>query len=338
MTSDSIEILFKDAKAPELVALKNCIKRDWSQHIIEKYFKRTTERHAKYDGDLLWLLTFDDAYTSKTLEYIAKNYQKFRIEQKILDSDFAGQILLKNKFQARVWEMILSDVLFSVGELLPKDKSGADFLLRTDSGQHIQIEAVTPNEADDPALQTIKPTFDHDGFFSHGANINEAELPIVLRFLKGFDAKAKKGYSTDIPLIIAINTGVVVGLSTLDDFVLRQSLFGLGCATISLNTDGTSSAGLQQTPRIDKGGGSFPVARFRDQRFTHVSGVIYSSQKPHSLTPYGHGWHNSGLVYVPNPMAKNPADVRFDCMHTMSVTPVEYHEQKAETEFQSCVV
>jgi len=33
-------------------------------------------------------------------------------------------------------------------------------------------------------------------------------------------------------------------------------------------------------PKLDEGGGEFRVARFRDEKYSHVSGVIYSSQKP----------------------------------------------------------
>ena len=37
-------------------------------------------------------------------------------------------------------------------------------------------------------------------------------------------------------------------------------------------------------PKLDEGGGEFRVARFRNEKYSHVSGVIYSFQKPHSLT------------------------------------------------------
>jgi hypothetical protein len=319
---------------PQLNKLIGCVSEHWSDRLIPEYFKRKRSKMSNYDPDLLWLLMYKNDYSTNTLDYIDANYTKFR---QVLDAGFANKIVLNGRFQAHVWEMILCDVLSSYGKLIPKGEAGADILLQTNTKEIIQIEAVVPNEAADSKLHTVKPVFDKDNFFSHSGNINDMELPIVLRFLQGFDKKSGKIYDRNKPLIIAINTGPVVGLSTMDDFVLRQALFGLGCQTITKHADGSFSNGLQQTPELDKGGGVFPSARFRDPKFRHVSGVIYSSQKPHSLTPHGTGWSNSGLIYVPNPMASCPANIDFDCMERIVVTEDKYEAIKAGKEFTSRV-
>ncbi len=327
-----MQSILQQINDPELNKVVGCIKKDWSDKLIPRYFKRKSEKLSKYDPDLLWLLMYSCDYSKGTLDYLDLNYKNFR---QVLDAGFASKIVSKGKFNAHVWEMILCDVLSSYGTLIPKEQAGADILLKYEQDKIVQIEAVTPNEATDPKLQSVKPVFDDDNFFGHSGKINDMELPIVLRFLQGFDKKAEKGYEGDKPLIIAVNTGLVVGMTSNDDHVLRQALFGLGCHQITRHSDGTDSYGFEQMPKLDKGGGEFPVARFRDENYSHVSGVIYSSQKPHSLTPYGYGWSNSGLVYVPNPMAKYPVKIDFDCMRTIIVTNEKYEDRGIQKEFKS---
>lgn len=329
-----MESILKQVNDPELNKLIGCIHDEWSERLMPEYFRRKTAKMEKYDPDLLWLLMYENDYSTKTLDYLNKNYNKFR---QVLDARFANKVVAKNKFQSHVWEMVLCDVLSSCGTLVPKGEAGADILMDTKLGERIQIEAVTPNEATDPKLQTVKPVFDKDNHFSHSGNINDMELPIVLRFLQGFDKKANKEYEKDKPLIVAVNTGMVVGLTSQDDHVLRQALFGLGCVQITRHADGSFTNGFQQMPRLDKGGGEFKVARFRDKDYRHVSGVIYSSQKPHGLTPYGYGWGNSGLVYVPNPMATHPVNIDFDCMRNIVVSEKQYIDEKAKQKFASVV-
>lgn len=285
---------------------------------------------SNYDPDLLWLLMYKNDYSTGTLEHLDESYKKFK---QVLDAGFANKVVSNGRFQAHVWEIILCDVLSSYGNLIPKGEAGTDILLQTNSGEVIQIEAVTPNEATDPKLQTVKPVFDKNNFYSHSGNVNAMELPIVIRFLQGFDKKAGMAYEKGKPLIIAVNTGLVVGMTTQDDFVLRQALFGLGCVQITRHPDDSYTNSFQQMPKLDKGGGEFSVARFRDEEYSHVSGVIYSSQKPHSLTPHGYGWGNSGLVYVPNPMATHPVDIDFDVMRTIIVTDEKYEDIKAKRKY-----
>lgn len=326
-----MQSILKQINDPELDKIRGCVRKEWNNRFFSEYFKRKTVKLKKYDPDLLWLLMYEDDYSKNTLKYLDTVYNKYRL---ILDAGFAQKVVSKGRFQNHVWEMILCDVLSSYGTLIPKGEAGADLLLQIGSGKIIQIEAVTPNEANDPSLQTVKPVYDEDNFFSYTAGINEKELPVVLRFLQGFDQKAKKEYAIDKPLILAINTGQVVGLTTLDDHVLRQALFGIGCVQITYHTDKTRTYGFQQTPKIDKGGGEFYVARFRDKKYSHISGVIYSSRKPHDLTPYGLGWRNSGLVYIPNPIAKHPVKIDFSCMRTITVTEEGgYLDKKASSDW-----
>jgi hypothetical protein len=328
-----MQSILKQINDPEVNKLVGCIKPEWSHsHLIQEYYRRKTMKHSKYDPTLLWLLMYEEEYSSSILQYLDASYTKFK---QILDAGFAQKLVSAGRFHSHVWEIVLCDVLSSYGTLIPKKEGGADFLLQTRLGQIIQVEAVTPNESEKKELQSTKPVYDEDNFFSHSGNVNDEEKPIVLRFLQAFDDKAETEYRKDIPLIIAINTSKVVGLSTMDDFVLRQALFGLGCQTITYHTDGSYSPGLQQTPQLDKGGGPFPIARFRDPAYSHISGVIYSSQKPYGLTPGGYGWTNSGLVYVPNPLATQVANIDFDCMGTIICTETVYKEEKAKVNFKS---
>jgi hypothetical protein len=272
-----------------------------------------------------------DAY-----RYLEKNYTKYKEELHILDSNFAQKLVKRDEFQSRVWEMILCDVLSGIGQLIPKKDAGPDLLVQINN-KLVQVEAVAPNESTVPKLQSIRAVYDETGFFSHSGIVDDLELPIILRFLQGFDDKAKD-YSDDKPFIIAVNTGKVVHMTSRDEFVLRQALFGLGCETISLNKDGATVHGLQQKPKLDKGGGAFPVARFRDPKYAHVSGVLYSSQKPTGLFPGGYGWHNSGITYVPNPLATNPVSLSSKILHQMVVSEQEYRLIEATEKWTSTLL
>lgn len=326
----SILSKINDPKLPKLV---DSVKPTWSSRLIPKYFQRITHKFLSYDPDFLWLLMYQHESNEVAFKYLEKNYAKYKEDLHILDSNFAEKLVKAGEFQSRVWEMVLCDVLSSMGELIAKTDAGPDLQVKIND-QIILVEAVAPDESKEPRLQGVKPVYDSTGFFSHSGNVSDMELPTVLRFLQGFDKKAKK-YSGDKSFIIAINTGKVVHMTSRDEFVLRQALFGLGCETITMKKDGTTVHGLQQKPALDKGGGPFPVARFRDPAFSHVSGVLYSSQKPTGLVPGGYGWSNSGITYVPNPMAKNPFVLSAKFLHHMTVTEQEYRLTEATEEWTS---
>jgi hypothetical protein len=162
---------------------------------------------------------------------------------------------------------------------------------------------------------------------------------MLLRFLQGFDDKANMEYKKDIPLIIAINTNKAVGLTSRDDYIIRRVLFGLGNLTLTRKSDETFEKGLEQKISLNKPGkDEFIVGRFRDPKYKHVSGVIYTSQSPVGLIPGGWGWRNDGITYVPNPMAENKVNIDFNFFRTIICNEEIYQEIEAKIDFKSCLV
>ncbi|EKD86563.1 MAG: hypothetical protein ACD_37C00234G0002 [uncultured bacterium] len=287
-------------------------------------FKEIQKQFPNYDPSFLWLLGYQGANALEVFRYIEANYQKFH---QVLDSGILKSLSTLGNFDARMWEMILCDCLASIGKLEAKEKSGADFMLVTSKGEKIQVEAVTPNEADNKDLRSIKPDFSKEVDIGLSGNIEELELPILLRVFDSFRKKEGK-YRKDIPLIIAINSYKTVGVISIDKYILRRILFGLGFETISLKS---GEHGLQQNTHLD----GFPVAVFRDSSYEHISGVIYTSQNPIGLIPDGFGWFNQGITYVSNPLAKYKVDFdpaffrRIECDNNL------YQEKEALEVFKS---
>ena len=323
-------------KDPKLRELRGCLNKDVDPKTVTERFNLITTENPKYDNSFLWVLCSGDDYIPKVLEYIEANYQHFH---QVLDSQFPKLMTKKRGFISRMWEMVIVDTISAEGKLIPKSQTGPDLQLEKDSRQRIQIEIVAPDESDDTALRSNRPHYDESGFYSGGGDVEDLERPIILRFLQGFDEKANENRGVQTPFIVAINTSKVVGLISRDEYVLRRALFGLGYDTITRKPDGSYHSGLQQNPLANKPDKpSFPVARFRDPKYSHVSGVIYSSQNPTSLLPGGSGWTNSGIVYVPNPMASNPADVDFDFFKRINCNEQIYEEISEKKAFESRVV
>jgi hypothetical protein len=328
-----LEILNK-LNIPELRSLLWKVDERFQPHLIQKYYKMVCNKYTGYDTDFLYFVFYKNSYTVNVLKYIDIGYEKYK---KILDSGFLKKLISRRNFESHVWEIILCDVLSHYGTFIPKKEKGADILLKDSKGQIIQIEAIVPNEADNKDLRAVKADFTESNYFQYAGNIAELEMPIILRFFQGFGDKVD-GYDKSKPLIIAINTGVAVGVSTLDEYVLRMALFGLGCNTITKHSDGSFSSGFVQSPTLDKGNGRpFKIGRFRDPLYSHISGVIYSSQKPTSLTSNGYGWSNSGLVFIPNPLATHPVDIDFECMSKMIVNDDIYSFTQPSSIFKSSI-
>lgn len=327
--------LLSQIKDPELYKIINCINKEDKD--IDEKFKIIKDKFLAYDISFLWLLCYPYENNPIRNDYIDKNYQKFHQH---LDSGFSQKIIQKGKFNSHMWEMILCDILSSSGELIPKSAGGSDFLLKLNNNQIIQIEAVCPSEADNESLRSIKPTYTkEEPIFSLGGNIDDLERPILLRALKGFDDKAKLGkYNTDKPLIIAINSCNTIGLISNDDYILRRMLFGLGNQTITKKADGSFVNGLQYNPILSKPNQpEFPIARFLNPDYSHVSGVIYTSQNPIGLVPNDYGWHNSGVFYTPNPNAKYKVDINLPYLKKMICNDEIYEIQDASKNFESSI-
>lgn len=303
-------------------------------HGNTKQFKEIQKQFPDYDADFLWIVCYQHENIPFIIKYIVANYKKFH---QILDSRFLKKLCTKGKFQSHMWEMILCDILSSSGKLIPKEKSGADFLLELKNGEEIQIEAVAPDESNDKKLRSVKPDYSTNNFFELSGNIEDIERPILLRVMQGVNDK-KDDYDNNKPLIIAVNSHKAVGLISRDDYVLRRILFGLGSETITRNHDGSYKHGLEQNPLLNKPQGtSFPVALFNSPEYQHISGIIYTSQSPLGLVPGGFGWHNYGITYVPNPNTNYKAEVLFPYFRRIECNKEIYQQIDAQSEFKSSV-
>ena len=133
-------------------------------------------------------------------------------------------------------------------------------------------------------------------------------------------------------MIIAINSCKAVGLVSDDNYVLRRILFGLG--NIKINSNGQKR--FEQLSFFTKPKGkenSFFVPFFRDSNYEHISGVIYTSQKPLDLI-CGTGFQNSGITFVPNPLANHPVDLDFPYFKKLLVGE-KYQELPAKKYFKN---
>jgi len=331
-----VDSILKNINDPKLNALLGCITMSMGKEKIAERFKEIEKQYPKYDKTFLWLLAYSQEHSPDTQRYIEANYKKFH---QCLDSGFPKKLSAVNRFESHMWEMILCDTLSASGKLVPKSAAGADLILETPKRQHIQIEAIAPDETEDESLRAVRPDYSKGNMVSMGGNIEDIENPILLRCIHAFDKKSKKAYRKDKPFIIAINTSKVVGTMSLDDFIIRRVLLGLGCVTITRKSDGSHKTGLQQKSDLKKpNGGNFPVARFRDPEYKHVSGVIYTSQSSMGLIPGGWGWGNSGIFYIPNPMAIHKIDADFDFFKTIICDEEAYREIPAKKDFVSCVL
>lgn len=300
-------------------------------------FKRIRGQFPEYDTSFLWLLCYPREGMITKRKYIVENYKKFH---KILDPDFPKKLASRGNFESRMWEMILCDALSVSGELIPKGETGADFLVKDRDGQYVQIEAVAPDESDDEDLRSIRPDFNEGNFFGTSGNIEDLERPILLRvFDKGIIEKAeRKKYDKTKPLIIAINSCKTVGLVSFDQYVLRRILFGLGFNTIRKNEDGSYSDGLQQNPLLNKPNKeSFGVAVFRNPKYKHISGIIYTSQRSLEFIPGGYAWYNSGITFIPNPIANHEIKLEFPFFKKILCNEEKYQEIDAERKFESSI-
>lgn len=303
---------------------------------LQNKFKLILEEYQEYDSTFLWVLCYHHENIPLVNKYIEENYKKFH---QYLDSGFPKKIAKKSKFDSHMWEMLLLDMLSSTGKLIQKKEGGADILLELKSGQLVQVEAIVPEEAEDTTLHSIKPNYSKSDMFELSGNIEDLERPILLRFVNAFDDKAKTTYEKDKPLIIAINTSKVVGTISRDDYIIKRILFGLGADTITKKSDGSYVKGLEQKSSLKKPHKEdFLVGRFRDSKYKHVSGVIYTSQSPIGLVPGRWGWSNHGITYVPNPLATHKVDLDLGFFRKIICNEEIYQETDAEQDFVSNVL
>jgi|GEM_PF-4480672 len=330
-----MDLIFQRIKDQRLRKIVGCIKKEWRSDVVTEKFNPITEEYSEYDRDFLWLLCYQSEESIRILDYIEANYKQFH---QYLDSGFLKKMSQKGRFTSHMWEMVLFDMLSSSGVLIPKSAAGADIILKTPEGQEVQIEAIAPDDFNDPQLRATRPNYSEGNIFTGGGLIEDLERPILLRFIKGFDMKANKTYPKDKPLILAINTHKTVGLISHDPYIIRRVLFGLGYVTIKRHSDDSNSTGLQLNDQLNKPGEkSFTVGRFRDPKYKHISGVIYTSQNPIGLIPNGFGWSNYGVTYIPNPLASNKIDLPLDFFKKIICNEEAYQEIDEINSFKSVI-
>lgn len=296
-------------------------------------FSAIQSQFPQYDPAFLWLICYQHEGAVFLQKYIEANYKQFH---QILDSKILKILSQKGKFESRLWEMILCDILSTSGTLIQKSAAGSDFLLDI-KGQIIQVESIAPDEATEEELRAIRPDYSSGNIFSIGGAIHDLELPIVLRAIKGFNDK-ESNYQTDRPLLIAINTSKAVGLTSRDDYTLRRFLFGLGNLQLTKINNGEYFKHFEQVPYLSKPGkSSFEVGFFRNPKYQHVSGVIYTSQSSRGLVPNGWGWSNYGITYVPNPLALHKVEINFPYFRRLECAADRYQEINAERKFVSAL-
>jgi len=297
----------------------------------QKEFQEVVARFSQYDPQFLWLLSYSREDIHKNRTYIEEAYKKF---YKILDKGFPKILVQKGNFVSRMWELILCDIFSSLGELAPRGAQGADFVLHTSTGQSVQIEAVAPDESRYVNQRAPRPDYSESNMAEFGGQIHDMERPIVLRTLQAFSDK-KEGYLKDQPLIIAINSSKSVGTISDDTYILRRILFGLGNWTMTQGGEWS----FEQLPFYNKPGEKpFLVSYFTRPEFSHISGVIYSSQQPLGFIPGGYSWHNSGITFVPNPIATNPVSIDFPFLKKIVCNKTIYQEIEPTKKFESIIL
>lgn len=295
-------------------------------------FENVCKQYQEYDPSFLWLLTYPGEGQEKNSEYLEKGYRKFH---KILDSGFPKLLARNGYFESRMWELILCDTLSFSGDLQPKSAEGADIILKSPSGKIVQVEAVAPNEAFDVEMKAIRPDYSSGNIFEFVGQIHDIERPVVLRALKAFSSK-EGGYDYKSPLILAINAHKTVGTISSDSYILRRILFGLGNQTLTKTINGNYISGFEQLPNYNKPNKEpFPVAYFRGSEYSHISGVIYTSQSPMGLIPGGYGWHNTGITFVPNPMAAYPVELDLPFFKKIHCNEYAYQEFEPVQNFKT---
>lgn len=219
---------------------------------------------------------------------------------------------------ARFWEMYLASRLLAGGKvLLPstarKREGGQPDLCVLDDGRRIWIEAIAPDRGADGPDQVRGPRPINEGGGLAVAPIRQAQLRTTSalltksRVIKRYVAEGTIG--PDEVRLIAINAGrfgVIVPEEPLP--LVMSAVFPLGPQYLTIDRDSGDvvDEGFQFSPSIARTGDSIPRTAFLDERFDHVSGLLWSRTSIGSL-----GQPSRPLTLVHNPLAKQPMAPRW---------------------------
>ncbi|WP_155247348.1 hypothetical protein [Teredinibacter turnerae] len=231
--------------------------------------------------------------------YLWKEYQRYA------DPHFVTEF--QKDFDARFWEMYLTVLLsekFAIGSL----SEGPDILIEN---HKIWVEAVTAT----PGREGLPDSVPEIIFNRSMAQ----ELPtdkIILRLTSALNSKLialnkyiKKGLVKNTePYVVALNDGPIGWLGDIDNQRILKALFPLGDEYVVFDRDSESVSEPKFKYReeiLKENKSGVKVNNFLSSEYELVSGVLYSSKGCFNI-PKNCG---SELVFVHNPMAKNPIEI-----------------------------
>lgn len=219
---------------------------------------------------------------------------------------------------ARFWEMHIACRLLAGGKtLLPaaarRREGGQPDICVLAEGRRIWIEAIAPEIGADGPDQVRGPQPINEGGGLAAAPIRQAQLRTTSalltksRVIQRYIAEGTIG--PDDVRLIAIGAGrfgVVVPEDPLP--LVMSAVFPLGpqYLTIDRDTGAVVDEGFYFSPAIARAGDPIPRTAFLDERFAHVSGLLWSR------TGIGHlGQPDRPLTLVHNPLASQPMAERW---------------------------
>lgn len=236
----------------------------------------------------------------------------------------------------RFWEMYLGCTLLEAGRtLLPVDErqreGGQPDLCVLEHGRRIWIEAITPDQGAPGPDQIVRPVPINQGGELAAAPIRQAQL----RTSGAFWTKAQRiaryleqgVIAPEDPRIIAISAsrfGVYVAEQPLP--LIMTTLFPIGDAyiTIDRHTGGVIEEGFHAAPFIQRERNPVPRTAFLDERFAHISGVIWSRIGIGNLSRQARP-----ITYVHNPLAQAPLPLNWGVWDREFVTTPRDDEWEA---------
>ncbi len=261
---------------------------------------------------------------NKLISFITQLWGKFSAA-KLADSHFIAEFTSgnKQKLVERYWEMLLGVRLLEAG-LKPESKNeGPDFMLRTDDGGPIWIEAVCPTAGDG---KNRIPGYGDDNWSKdkHGRPVVR-QVPneqINLRWTAAIKEKIdkRKKYIDDKKIdendryVIAVNSGNLGNLT--DGFYgisqyprALEVVFALGCQkfTISRETGDIVHRSVDYLPNIPNANNAcVPTDSFLDKEYKGISGILACHSHPFFSNTCGSGPIVGEYIYVINPNAFSP--------------------------------
>lgn len=216
------------------------------------------------------------------------------------DRHFLNQI--RTNFHQRSWEMYVGKVFLEKKLIMQSKNEGPDFVI----DKTAYVECVAPTKGD-PAKPDSVPKM------RFGIAQDVPTDKMILRITQAIKDKAleqyekwksKNWFDSKMSFVIAVNTG---DLAFPQDYfgipIIIKALFGLGFMQISRD----SNQGYSWRESIKKGDSEVPVNYFSNEKFSFVSGVLFSDKlvldHPDNI--------GEDCLFVNNPFAKNPANDEF---------------------------